>query len=102
SNHAVPSEESRHNRLYWQGGRYAGIGPGAHGRIGLGDQRRATEAIREPTLWLSAVERKGSGDLLITPLSAMDRAEELLMMGLRVREGLSWDILAREGIARGP
>jgi coproporphyrinogen III oxidase-like Fe-S oxidoreductase len=102
SNHAVPGEESRHNRLYWQGGRYAGIGPGAHGRIGLRDQRRATEAIREPTLWLSAVERKGSGDLLITPLSAMDRAEELLMMGLRVREGLSWDILAREGIARGP
>ncbi|MGN0931867.1 radical SAM family heme chaperone HemW [Falsigemmobacter intermedius] len=102
SNHAVPGEESRHNRLYWQGGRYAGIGPGAHGRIGRGDQRRATEAIREPTLWLSAVERKGSGDLLSTPLSAMDRAEELLMMGLRVREGLSWELLAAEGIARGP
>lgn len=102
SNHAVPGEESRHNRLYWQGGRYAGLGPGAHGRIGRGDQRRATEAIREPTLWLSAVERKGSGDLLSTPLSAMDRAEELLMMGLRVREGLSWELLAAEGIARGP
>lgn len=102
SNHAVPGEESRHNRLYWQGGRYAGIGPGAHGRIGRGDQRRATEAIREPTLWLSAVERKGSGDLLSTPLSAMDRAEELLMMGLRVREGLSWELLSAEGIARGP
>jgi len=102
SNHAIPGEESRHNRLYWQGGRYAGIGPGAHGRIGRGDLRRATEAIREPVLWLSAVERKGSGDLLSTPLSAMDRAEELLMMGMRVREGLSWDLLASEGISRGP
>lgn len=102
SNHAVPGEESRHNTLYWQGGRYAGIGPGAHGRIGIGSQRRATEAIRDPAIWLSAVERKGSGDLLVSPLSAMERAEELLMMGLRIREGLSWDLLQAEGIARGP
>lgn len=102
SNHAVPGEESRHNTLYWQGGRYAGIGPGAHGRIGTGDQRRATEAIRDPAIWLSAVERKGSGNLLVSPLSAMERAEELLMMGLRIREGLSWDLLQAEGIARGP
>lgn len=100
SNHAVPGEESRHNTLYWQGGRYAGIGPGAHGRIGKGNERRATEAIRDPAIWLSAVERKGSGDLLVTPLSHMERAEELLMMGLRISEGLTWRLMEQEGIQR--
>lgn len=89
SNHARPDQECRHNLLYWQGGGYAGVGPGAHGRLTLQDDRRATEAIRDPMAWLSAVETKGSGDLVDVTLDQDDRISESLLMGLRLTEGIN-------------
>jgi oxygen-independent coproporphyrinogen-3 oxidase len=62
SNHARPGAESRHNLIYWRGGDYAGIGPGAHGRLTLNGQRYATEAPRAPGAWLERVERDGCGE----------------------------------------
>src|SRR5690606_26429842 len=61
SNHAEPGEESRHNLLYWRYGEYAGIGPGAHGRLIVGRDRLATMNERVPESWLEAVERSGQG-----------------------------------------
>ncbi|MCB2105150.1 MAG: coproporphyrinogen III oxidase, partial [Rhodobacteraceae bacterium] len=55
SNHAAPGSESRHNLIYWRCGDYAGIGPGAHGRLTLAGRRRATETFRAPGDWLSRV-----------------------------------------------
>ena len=59
SNHARPGAESRHNLVYWRYGDYAGIGPGAHGRLTVGGVRWATEAVRAPEAWLAAVEAGG-------------------------------------------
>jgi oxygen-independent coproporphyrinogen-3 oxidase len=88
SNHARPGAESRHNLTYWRCGDYAGIGPGAHGRLTLDGRRWATEAPRDPKGWLEAVEREGRGE---GPREALDREAEraeLLLMGLRLREGV--------------
>ncbi|SFU13806.1 radical SAM family heme chaperone HemW [Sedimentitalea nanhaiensis] len=87
SNHARPGAESRHNLIYWQGGDYAGIGPGAHGRLTLDGSRYATECYRGPQDWLKAVAT-GNGDCLRQPLSGLERAEEYLMMGLRLTSGI--------------
>lgn len=89
SNHAPAGSESRHNLIYWRQGDWAAVGPGAHGRLTLGRDRWATEAVRAPGAWLAAVERKGSGDLPHEPLTRHDRAVELLLMNLRLSEGLS-------------
>lgn len=89
SNHARPGAESRHNLLYWRQGDWAAIGPGAHGRLSLGETRLATEAHRAPGLWLEQVEREGSGDAVQEVQSRRDRALEYLLMGLRLREGIS-------------
>ncbi len=89
SNHARPGSESRHNMIYWQGGEYVGIGPGAHGRITRNGRRTATETHLEPLNWLIAVEKTGSGDSIHTPLSDPDQGEELLLMGLRISDGVS-------------
>jgi putative oxygen-independent coproporphyrinogen III oxidase len=89
SNHARPGAESRHNLIYWRGGDYAGIGPGAHGRLTLGGMRRATEAARAPGDWLTRVEATGSGESATEELSAADRAAEYLIMGMRLTEGVS-------------
>ena len=59
SNHARPSQESRHNLTYWRYEDYAGVGPGAHGRITLSDGKFATRQHRAPEAWLEAVERDG-------------------------------------------
>ena len=88
SNHARPDQECRHNLIYWQGGRYAGIGPGAHGRLYQDGIRRATEAIRDPSAWLTAVETKGTGDLPDILLNSEDEVSEALLMGLRLTTGL--------------
>ena len=88
SNHARVGEECRHNLIYWRYGDYVGIGPGAHGRITLNGTRHATEAYRQPNAWLEAAER-GSGDKLRDDLSHDDEATELLLMGLRLSEGIS-------------
>lgn len=87
SNHAKSGSESRHNLIYWRYGDYAGIGPGAHGRITLDGRRHATEAHRAPQAWLKAVSG-GSGDSLCRPLPRRDQADEYLMMGLRIAEGI--------------
>ena len=88
SNHAKPDQESRHNLIYWRGGDYVGIGPGAHGRLGLNGHRFATVTDLAPTTWLSAVEGCGTAELERTPLSNRDQIAEYLMMGLRLREGI--------------
>lgn len=90
SNHARPGAESQHNLLYWRYGYYAGIGPGAHGRLpGKKDARFATETAHSPEKWLSDVEENGSGILSATSLSPEEQQTEILLMGLRLREGVS-------------
>lgn len=87
SNHARPGAESRHNLMYWRYGDYAGIGPGAHGRLTGPAGRAATETVRDPAAWMAAVNRQGhalAGDNTIDPV---DQAEEYLMMAFRLREG---------------
>jgi oxygen-independent coproporphyrinogen-3 oxidase len=88
SNHARPGEASRHNLTYWRYGDYLGVGPGAHGRLTLAGVKHATSARRAPETWLAAVERDGHATEAMTALSGMERAEELLMMGLRLAEGI--------------
>ncbi|WP_137109414.1 radical SAM family heme chaperone HemW [Rhodobacter sp. SY28-1] len=89
SNHARPGDESRHNLIYWRMGDYAGIGPGAHGRLTLDSARFATEAERQPTPWLDrTLARPGSAETT-DRLSPEDRAAEYLMFALRLREGAS-------------
>jgi putative oxygen-independent coproporphyrinogen III oxidase len=95
SNHAAPGEECRHNLLYWRYGEYAGIGAGAHGRRIASEGRRATSTERNPERWLAAVEAAGHAlveDALLTPAEA---ADEALMMGLRLSEGLDLADLQR-------
>jgi oxygen-independent coproporphyrinogen-3 oxidase len=87
SNHARMGAECRHNLTYWRYGDYAGVGPGAHGRLTLGGRRVATEAERLPERWLAAVEAKGSS-LIETEIEAADAAFEHLLMGLRLSEGI--------------
>ncbi len=87
SNHARPGAESRHNRVYWRYGDYAGIGPGAHGRLTLPHARIATETMLAPEPWLEAAEADGTGILRETPLTGEEQASEYLMMSLRLAEG---------------
>lgn len=89
SNHAQSGQESRHNMVYWRGGDYLGLGPGAHGRITLSNERITTEAIRLPEAWLAAVESRGTGELPRQILSPDEASAEYLMMGLRLKEGIS-------------
>jgi putative oxygen-independent coproporphyrinogen III oxidase len=89
SNHALPGEESRHNLTYWRYGEYAGIGPGAHGRLLMEGERIATAAIRSPEAWLGAVESRGNGVEEADALDPAVQAGEMLMMGLRTSEGVS-------------
>ena len=87
SNHARPGQQCRHNLIYWRSGEWAGIGPGAHGRLNLAGARIATEAWRLPKTWLERVEA-GSGERRRTPLTRREQVEELLVMGLRLAEGI--------------
>lgn len=100
SNHAAPGEESRHNLIYWRTGEYAGVGPGAHGRLRMSGTRHATSAEPNPERWVELVERDGHGRLQAVPLSAAETSDEMLLMGLRLTEGVDLDRLAREGGAR--
>src|SRR5690606_33698237 len=100
SNHAVPGEESQHNLLYWRYGEYAGIGPGAHGRLIIGRERWATMNERVPERWLSQVEETGEGWIEAEPLGPREQADEMLLMGLRIDEGLDLDRLERIGGAQ--
>ncbi|WP_431861689.1 radical SAM family heme chaperone HemW [Azospirillum sp.] len=89
SNHARPGEESRHNLTYWRYGDYVGVGPGAHGRLTLDGAKWATRAHRAPEIWLDRVERDGHGGHAPEPIDADSRGTELLMMGLRLTEGVA-------------
>jgi putative oxygen-independent coproporphyrinogen III oxidase len=97
SNHARPGAECRHNLLYWRAGEYAGIGPGAHGRLDIEGTRRATATERRPESWLMRVEGCGHGLTEDEPLMRSERADEFLLMGLRLAEGI--DPLRFEAIA---
>lgn len=88
SNHARPGEESRHNLVYWRYGDYVGIGPGAHGRLTLDGRRFATRTARAPERWLAAVEAQGHAELPREPVPPAAQVTELLMMGLRLAEGV--------------
>jgi putative oxygen-independent coproporphyrinogen III oxidase len=100
SNYAKPGSESRHNLAYWRYGDYAGIGPGAHGRLSFGASLLATRRHRAPEIWAGRVEAAGHGsgeDIAVTP---SERAREMLLMGLRLTEGVSAArFAARTGIA---
>jgi oxygen-independent coproporphyrinogen-3 oxidase len=97
SNYAAPGEESRHNLLYWRYGEYGGIGPGAHGRIIAAGERLATTTERLPERWLERVETAGHGFTTATALSRSEQADEALLMGLRIDEGVDLDRLAGIG-----
>ena len=88
SNLATPGAESRHNLAYWRYHDYAGIGPGAHGRITLGNDLVATRRHRAPEPWADRVERQGHGSTAEEIIAPNDRAREMLMMGLRLAEGI--------------
>jgi len=89
SNHASSGAESRHNLSYWRSDPYLGIGPGAHGRLDTAAGRTATSRIRSPEKWLAAVNADGHGTESAEGLSPEDLTAEILMMGLRLREGVS-------------
>jgi putative oxygen-independent coproporphyrinogen III oxidase len=92
SNYARPGAESRHNLAYWRYADYAGIGPGAHGRVTVDGALRATRRHRAPEPWADRVERDGHGSTAEELVSPRDRAREALLMGLRLAEGidLAW------------
>lgn len=89
SNHARPGGECRHNLVYWRYGEYAGIGPGAHGRLDVGGRRRATATEKNPERWLALVEEQGHGLVVDDTLTRSEQADELLLMGLRLAEGIA-------------
>ncbi|MYZ47414.1 radical SAM family heme chaperone HemW [Propylenella binzhouense] len=97
SNHAAPGAESRHNLTYWRYRDYVGIGPGAHGRFTLDGSKRASDAERLPERWLELVETTGTGTAVSEPLTADEAADEMLLMGLRLREGI--DLGRHAGLA---
>jgi len=97
SNHARAGEESRHNLLYWRYGEYAGIGPGAHGRITTPGAHLATNTERNPERWLASVEERDHGIVETETLSSEQRTDEMLLMGLRLQEGIDLDRLVRIG-----
>jgi oxygen-independent coproporphyrinogen-3 oxidase len=88
SNHARPGAACRHNLVYWRYGEYAGIGPGAHGRLVVDGARRATATEKRPEAWLMRVEALGHGLTTDDVLSRDEQADEFLLMGLRLTEGI--------------
>jgi putative oxygen-independent coproporphyrinogen III oxidase len=90
SNHAKPGSESQHNQVYWRYGDYVGIGPGAHGRLTIKGSKFATESYLNPNMWLAQVG-KTTGESVRTSLSIQDQANEYLMMGLRLVQGIDMD-----------
>ncbi|NUH66933.1 coproporphyrinogen III oxidase [Sulfitobacter sp. S0837] len=87
SNHARDGAQSRHNLIYWRYGDYIGIGPGAHGRLTLQDQKLATVAYSNPQRWLDGVA-KGDAEKPRVAISRSEQATEFLLMGLRLKEGI--------------
>ncbi len=97
SNHARPGAESQHNLTYWRYGDYAGFGPGAHGRLSRNGAKIATATERNPERWLTLVEAHGHGMVERETLDRDEQSDELLLMGLRLREGIDlarWQALS--------
>jgi putative oxygen-independent coproporphyrinogen III oxidase len=88
SNHARPGGECRHNLVYWRAHEYAGIGPGAHGRLDIDNERHATATEKRPETWLLRVEASGHGLVTDDVLTREEMGDELLLMGLRLAEGI--------------
>ncbi len=88
SNHARAGAECKHNLVYWRGEEYAGIGPGAHGRLDINGARHATATEKRPEAWLMRVEANGHGVITDDRLNSEERADEFLLMGLRLTEGI--------------
>jgi putative oxygen-independent coproporphyrinogen III oxidase len=88
SNHARPGAECRHNLLYWRAHEYAGVGPGAHGRLDIDGDRHATATEKRPEAWLARVESDGHGRVTDDVLMRGEIADEFLLMGLRLAEGI--------------
>lgn len=88
SNHARPGAESRHNLVYWRYGEYVGVGPGAHGRFLEDGHRIVTFTEKMPETWLNLVEAKGHGVIGGEVLTRSEEADEFLLMGLRLAEGI--------------
>ena len=97
SNHARPDAACRHNLVYWRGGDWLGIGPGAHGRLGHGARRVATTAAPSPPAWLAANERTGTGTATESVLSPADCVDEYVLMALRTAEGVDLRRVAANG-----
>jgi oxygen-independent coproporphyrinogen-3 oxidase len=95
SNHAGPGAECAHNMVYWRYQDYAGIGPGAHGRLTIDGVKHATATLRNPEEWWQSAMVSGHGMELFEPLEAGETADEMLLMGLRLREGISLERYAR-------
>lgn len=96
SNHARAGAACRHNLTYWRYGDYLGIGPGAHGRLSQEGEKIATRQHRAPEAWLAAVEETGHATRGWQPLTRRQRLEEMVMMGLRLNEGLPRAAFQRE------
>jgi len=88
SNHARAGAECRHNLVYWRYQEYAGIGPGAHGRLIVDGARHATSTEKRPESWLMRVEASGDGLVTDEALTRAEQADEYLLMGLRLAEGI--------------
>ena len=95
SNHARLGAECRHNLVYWRMHEYAGIGPGAHGRLDIDGERHATATEKRPEAWLMRVESLGHGTVTDETLLRSETADELLLMGLRLAEGIDPERFAR-------
>jgi len=100
SNHARPGGECRHNLIYWRMHEYAGVGPGAHGRLDVGGERHATATEKRPEVWLAQVETRGEGLVTDDVLIREEIADEFLLMGLRLAEGI--DIARYAALAGRP
>ena len=100
SNHAKgATARSRHNLVYWRGDDYLGIGPGAHGRVTRRGGRHATQAAMTPSAYIAMVAETGSGLATDQSLSPTEAAEERLLAGLRITEGVSFDDVAALGLS---
>jgi oxygen-independent coproporphyrinogen-3 oxidase len=95
SNHAWPGHESRHNLIYWRYGDYVGVGPGAHSRLSTAQGRLAISTEPHPETWRTLVEARGHGRIEEICLSPADQGLEMLLMGMRLKEGISPEAYAR-------
>jgi oxygen-independent coproporphyrinogen-3 oxidase len=96
SNHAAAGQESAHNLTYWRYGDYAGIGPGAHGRLTLEDNKYATRTHRAPDIWLKKAIKEGHGYHPFEEINNSERFIEMMMMGLRLCDGVSIENIEAE------